>query len=105
MPLALIPAGQFEMGHGRWEADREWLEEATDRHLVRISRPFYLGAFLVTQREYERVMGANPSSFSPKGEQRDRVSAQDTTCFPVENVSWPDSVQFCQRLSSLARIM
>ena len=35
------------------------------QHRVRITRPFYLGETVVTQEEYQRVMGANPSGFSP----------------------------------------
>ena len=31
--------------------------------LVKITRPFFLGAYEVTQAQYERVMGKNPSRF------------------------------------------
>ena len=47
---------------------------------------FYLGAYLVTQSEYEEVMGTNPSFF--KGEK-----------LPVENLTWIEAVEFCNRLS------
>ena len=40
-----------------------------------ITKPFYIGVFEVTQKQYELVMGSNPSSF--KGDMR-----------PVEKVSW-----------------
>ena len=36
------------------------------RHRVKITKPFYLGMYQVTQAEYEKVMGANPSAFTEK---------------------------------------
>ena len=33
-------------------------------HLVRISRPFYLGKYPVTQAQWAAVMGTNPSHFT-----------------------------------------
>lgn len=47
---------------------------------------FYLGIYPVTQREYQEVMGTNPSFF--KGDN-----------LPVENLSWIDAIMFCNRLS------
>ena len=69
MRLLLIPAGQFAMGLSEAEAqerlsgvpqtqDRAWYIEKVKsqlpRHPVRITRPFYLGEYLVTQSEYQR---------------------------------------------------
>ena len=56
----------------------------------------------VTQEEYQRVMGANPSEFSATGKEKDKVGGQDTKRFPVENVSWDDAVEFCRKLSEYA---
>ncbi|OCQ93366.1 hypothetical protein BCD67_03620 [Oscillatoriales cyanobacterium USR001] len=56
------------------------------QHQVTIAQPFYLGKYPVTQEQYQAIMGNNPSSF--KGAKR-----------PVENVSWNDAVNFCQKLS------
>jgi formylglycine-generating enzyme required for sulfatase activity len=80
MKLKLIPAGEFQMGST--EADDE-----KPRHLVTISRPFYLGIYPVTQREYMQVIKKNPSHFP--GNER----------LPVESVSWFDAVEFCNALS------
>lgn len=76
MLLVPISAGDFVMGTGENE------------HAVTISEPFRMGVFEVTQREYEKVMGANPSQ-------------NKAPYLPVTNVSWVDAVAFCEKLSAL----
>ena len=83
MKFVLIPAGEFLMG----AADGDYNEQP---HRVRITRPFYLGMYEVTQAEYVLVMGTNPSHFKGAG---DRL--------PVESVSWEDAQEFCRKLSRL----
>ena len=79
MKLRFLSAGEFTMGSLS-------VDNALP-HQVALSRPFYLGIYEVTQAEYQRVMGDNPSRF--KGATN-----------PVENISWEDAVEFCQRLSA-----
>jgi formylglycine-generating enzyme required for sulfatase activity len=85
MEFVLIPAGEFMMGSDR-EKDPDAFDLETPRHLVRISKPFYLGKYAVMQAQWEAVMEDNPSYF--KG--RDH---------PVESVSWYDVQEFIQRLN------
>jgi serine/threonine protein kinase len=61
--------------------------------------PFYLGMTEVTQAEYESVMGNNASHFSATGVLKERVAGQSTDRNPVENISWLDAIQFCNKLS------
>ena len=98
MKLALIPAGKFLMGSPKDEKDR-WPDE--EQHEVSITKPFYLGVCVVTQAEYEKVMGNNPSWFSANGDGKDKVQDMDTSRFPVEMVSCDDAVAFCKKLSEL----
>ena len=98
MKLVLIPAGKFLMGSPKDEKDRLPAEE---QHEVSITKPFYLGVYVVTQAEYEKVMGNNPSFFSAKGDGKASVKDMDTGQFPVEQVSWDDAVAFCNALSEL----
>ncbi|MEX1230913.1 MAG: formylglycine-generating enzyme family protein [Planctomycetaceae bacterium] len=109
MRLALIPAGKFVMG-----ADQSPMEVARNQsyegirsvpsnyfaenppHVVEISKPFYLGVCEVTQSEWRAVTGKNPSGYQLTGWRR-VIATSDR--FPVENVSWYDAVEFCNRLS------
>lgn len=95
MKLVLIPKGTFRMGSPIAEEGREDKEA---QHDVTISKNYYLGATEVTQGQYEKVMGTNPSNF-PK-----RVTRKsDRSMYPVELVSWEDAVDFCKKLSELPR--
>ena len=111
MKLVLIPPGEFMMGSPKELIDEElktpgivdWYEETVPhegpQHRVRITKPFYLGVYEVTQEQYQQVVGANPSEFSATGKQKEKVAGQDTKRFPVESVSWDDAVEFCRKLS------
>jgi len=57
MEFILIPAGTFTMG-----AIDSYPDEQPIR-TVRVSRPFYLGKYEVTQAQWEAVMGYNPSAW------------------------------------------
>jgi len=87
MEFVLIPAGMYDMGSPDDEAGRAGNEGPL--HRVRISRAFYMGRYEVTQEQWERVMGANPSWF--KGDGR----------LPVESISWNDCQEFLKKLNAL----
>ncbi|MFI5380158.1 MAG: formylglycine-generating enzyme family protein [Tepidisphaerales bacterium] len=76
--FVLIPAGRFMMGGPG--AQRE----------VTIAQPYYLAVYKVTQAQYAQVMGNNPSA----------VKGKD---LPVNNVTWRDAVDFCQKASKTTR--
>jgi formylglycine-generating enzyme required for sulfatase activity len=97
MKLMLIPAGEFMMGAPDGEPEAQ--DDEKPQHRVRITKPFYMGAYEVTQRQYWDVMGANPSWFSATGGGNGKVPGNETGSYPVENVSWLDAVSFCNKLS------
>jgi formylglycine-generating enzyme required for sulfatase activity len=92
MKLVLIPKGTFMMGSPETEKGRQ---ENETQHEVTISKDYYLGVYEVTQAQYEKVMGKNPSSFPVA-----KVGNENAD-LPVENVSWDDAVEFCKKLSDL----
>lgn len=100
LELVLIPAGEFDIGTPDSAKYPHWPSEKP-QHRVKISKAFYLGKFEVTQEQYEKVMGKNPSYFSKTGDYKDKVRDLDTSQFPVEGVSWEDTQAFCAKLSNL----
>jgi formylglycine-generating enzyme required for sulfatase activity len=97
MKLVRIRAGKFLMGS---PADEPGRRPSEHRHEVEITRPFFLAVYAVTQAQYQKVMGNNPSYFSPTGGGRARAGG-DSGDLPVETVSWNDAVAFCKKLSAL----
>jgi formylglycine-generating enzyme required for sulfatase activity/serine/threonine protein kinase len=89
MVLVHIPAGEFLMGTPENDPTKAWDEIP---HRVRISKSFFMGKYEVTQAQYQKVMGKNPSYCArlPNPEQH-----------PVEQVSWDDAVAFCRAISEL----
>lgn len=62
---------------------------------VKLERPYYIGKYEVTQEQWEKVMGSNPSFF-----QGDKV-AGDSRKHPVGNVTWEDAQAFIKKLNRL----
>lgn len=114
MKLVLIPKGTFQMGSPPGE---EGSQDDERQHEVTLTQDYYLGAFEVTQAQYEKVMGNNPSWFQgDRVAQRipakkhpqtgrtiedERIIPVDFSNHPVERVSWEDAVEFCKKLSKL----
>jgi len=93
MKLVLIPKGTFQMGS---PIEEEGADDDEAQHQVTISKDYYLGVTEVTQGQYEKVMGTNPSYF-----QKRVIRKSDSSMYPVEQVSWEDAVEFCKKLSDL----
>ena len=57
MKCVLIPPGEFLMGSSPEElakgSEPKWFRSEQPQHQVRITRPFYLGVYEVTQEQYQ----------------------------------------------------
>jgi formylglycine-generating enzyme required for sulfatase activity len=93
LELVAIPGGSFRMGAPNTEEG--WHPSQTPQHTVTIA-PFWMGKYPVTQAQWSLV-AALPKvnhSLPPK-----------PSCFtgaarPVEQVSWQDAIEFCDRVSA-----
>lgn len=86
LEMVYIPSGQFIMGTPETEQGRS--KDETPQHEVSIES-FFVGKYPITQKQYLAVMKENPSFF--KGENK-----------PVENISWFEAQNFCEKLSFLS---
>jgi formylglycine-generating enzyme required for sulfatase activity len=99
--LVKIPEGSFEMGTPSEEVERNSNEGP--QHEVSLQK-FWMGQTPITQAQWREVaswqeqegehwgreINPNPSRFSDQGDSDNR---------PVEQVSWFDAMEFCNRLS------
>ena len=92
LEMVAIPGGTFIMGSPREELER--IDRESLQHSVTV-QPFFMGKYQITQAQWRFVaqlpqvnkeLDPDPSNF--KGDNR-----------PVEQVSWEDAVEFCDRLS------
>jgi formylglycine-generating enzyme required for sulfatase activity len=81
--FVFIQGGTIIMGSPVSERDR--YNNEGPQHQVTVSS-FYMGKYEVTQKEYQEVMGSNPSYF--KGDN-----------LPVENVNWYEAIAYCNQRS------
>jgi formylglycine-generating enzyme required for sulfatase activity len=92
LEMVYVPSGILRMGSPRTEVGHE--QNESPMHWVAIS-PFFMGKFPITQAQWQAIaelpsinksLNPNPSEF--QGANR-----------PVENISWYDAVEFCDRLT------
>ncbi|MCE1225570.1 MAG: SUMF1/EgtB/PvdO family nonheme iron enzyme [Geobacteraceae bacterium] len=84
MKFVVVPEGCFQMGDSKGNGS----SDEKPVHQVCLDA-FSIGKYEVTQGQWKKVMGGNPSEF---------VSCGDNC--PVEQVSWNDVQQFISRLNS-----
>ena len=80
--FVFIKGGSFTMGSPDSEP---WRGDDETEHSVTVS-DFYMSVYEVTQKEYQDMMGTNPSTFSGEN-------------LPVESVTWFDTIAYCNARS------
>ena len=131
--MLLVPPGKFVMGMSPGDTEAVEMEKLfaekfpqlkySERpaHEVTITKAFYLGRTEVTQEQWMKVMGVNPSHFQKsnnsererviakyieegltKQEAQEKAGAESpnkllTASNPVETVSWNDCERFCAK--------
>jgi formylglycine-generating enzyme required for sulfatase activity len=100
-----IPAGDFLMGcskgdmtcdmHDPMSPLKDFFKDLseTPSHMVKITKPFEMGKYVVLQSQWQMVMGANPSTF--------QGPMYPPTNYPVENISWVQIQDFLTKINAL----
>jgi len=94
LEMVAIPGGTFVMGAPPTEEG--WHPSQSPQHLVTIA-PFWMGKYHVTQAQWS-VVAALPKVNHPLPPKLSCFTGADR---PVEQVSWQDAIEFCDRLSAL----
>ena len=89
MLLVPIPAGDFQMGSPNSDGNARSGEKP--QHPVKITKPFYLGVYEVTQDQYEKVMEARPW--------QQKKYVKEGPDYPAAYVTWANALEFCRKLS------
>ena len=98
MEFVYISPGSFMMGSAlspsevvaRYGGEEKYYKDEHPQHRVTLTKGFYMQTTEVTQGQWERVMGSNPSRFKNCG----------SDC-PVEKVSWEDCQRFVRKLNQM----
>jgi len=103
LDMCLIPAGEFMMGSKVPAAEQlkifkhakeDWYAASYPLHRVRITRPFYVGKYEITQEQWLAVTGKNPSKFRDGQNWRGR---------PVESVLFSEiETDFLKKIQQYA---
>ena len=93
MTFCWCPPGSFMMGSPEYEQDHKSDEK---QHRVTLTKGFWMGKYEVTQRQWESVMGINPSNF--KG--WFKLSGSH----PAESMSWNDCQEFIRKINASGQV-
>ena len=104
--LRLIPPGTFMMGSPSDELGRGDYE---DLHQVTLTKPFYIGIFEVTQKQWQLVVGNNPSRNTGDARPVEYLSYNDIRG-TVNGMAWPthnqvDANSFIGRIRSKTNML
>ncbi len=106
MEFVRVEPGTFQMGSDQADA----YKDEKPVHEVTLTHPFWMGKYPVTQGEYEKLTGRNPSHFQDEdvvksgflgiGREVRRITHPR---FPAEGVSWNNADKFCKALAGRER--
>jgi formylglycine-generating enzyme required for sulfatase activity len=102
--MIYVPSGFFEMGTDDVAPSTKYkiadlLASAKPPHVVQITKGFFMGACHVTNEIWYRVMGWEDESFHVNQFDYGEVLVRDL--YPITNITWYDSLFFCNSLSDL----
>ena len=96
MKFCWVPAGKATLGSRNGFDENREHQYSTDG--------LWMGKYTVTQKEWQTIMGNNPSCHSKDGGDKHKVVSIDTALFPVETISWDDCQDFITKFRSIANV-
>jgi formylglycine-generating enzyme required for sulfatase activity len=87
-----IPGGSFTMGSPKDEAQR--YDDEGPQHPVKVAT-FFIGRFEITRQQWRQVARMPPAKIELR---EDPSHFNDSWLQPVEQVSWDEANEFCERL-------
>jgi eukaryotic-like serine/threonine-protein kinase len=91
LEMVYIPVGSFLMGY-----------QNSDQELVYLPS-FHISKYPITQEQYQAIIGTNPAYFNSTYFKRfastDLRRHANVNKLPVEQIQWPDTQDFCRKLS------
>jgi uncharacterized protein (TIGR02996 family) len=91
LEFRLIPASTFRQGSPERETHR--IDDEGPQHVVRLTRPYWIGLYQVPQWIYVELMGDNPSHY--------HADNSGGPCHPVDSLTYEQALEFCRALSNL----
>ncbi|MEY4613281.1 MAG: hypothetical protein RL179_1254 [Planctomycetota bacterium] len=82
LEMMLIPAGSFSR-----------LSQSNIEHEVKLTKPYYMGRYAVTRKQWNQVMGSD----DPCEDENDHEQENS----PMEGISWDDCQEFIEKLNSM----
>jgi formylglycine-generating enzyme required for sulfatase activity len=102
--FVLLPGGSFLMGSQKADptgANHDPASKGEERPVHRVSlSPFFLSKYEMTQGQWQRIAGRNPSQYGPHNydEEWNAAGEPGSLLHPVEQVSWIACAETCARL-------
>lgn len=90
-PLLLVLGGTFTIGDINASG-------SPNEEQVTFSYSFYVSKYEVSQKEYNSLVGSNPSTSTTNED----TNLTDSVNYPVTNVDWSDAIAFCNLKSQAA---
>jgi formylglycine-generating enzyme required for sulfatase activity/serine/threonine protein kinase len=100
--FVLIPGGTFLMGAQAQDpagANHDPEAQSGNTPLQQVVAPFFLSKYEMTQGQWERFTGRNPSYYSPQFNASWNFTEPFTLLHPVEGVSWTECMRVCERMA------
>ena len=104
MSFALIPPGRYRRGSA--DSEKSPMSDEGPQRVVTLTKPIYFGVTEVTQEQYWKITGLNPSHFSLEsggGDKLKGLTEAERKQLPVDSVTWEEASSFGSAMQKKAK--